>query len=134
MKVLLVFTLAALGLASQTVPTFAHGTGTVTLIPISAVGTGLVTAGSRCNKPAAIDGDAYVEEPAIAMEQGVSGTALVKIDLSAKGALAGEAMFESSGNPWLDRAALESPAMTHFTPEIANCTAVGGSYLYRVDF
>jgi TonB family protein len=132
MKVLSILALAALGLATQTIPAFGSTTATITLIPLST--TGLVTASDRCNKPAAVDGDAYVDVPEIATLQSVGGTTLVKIDLTAKGMLADEALFESSGNVWLDRAALESPKMARFTPQVANCTSIGGSYLYEVEF
>jgi protein TonB len=134
MKWLFLSVLAVVCLASQTVPAFAADKGTVTLIPLSAEHAGIVSAPSKCNKPAAIDGEMFVDVPAIASLQGITGTTLVRIDLSATGALSGEALFESSGNPWLDRAALDSPKAARFIPEMVNCTAIGGSYLYQVDF
>jgi hypothetical protein len=126
--------LAALTLATQTVPAFAGDKGTVTLIPLTSLHTGVVGAPSKCNRPAAIDGEMYVDVPEIASLQGVTGTSLVRIDLTATGALSGEALFETSGNPWLDGAALQSPRMARFIPEVANCVPVGGSYLYEVAF
>jgi TonB family protein len=116
------------------VPAFAAEQGTVTLIPLNSLNTGVASAATSCNKAAALSEEMYVDVPDIAILQGVTGTSLVRIDLTAKGTLAGEALFASSGNPWLDRAALASPKMARFTPEIVNCSAVGGSYLYEVDF
>jgi TonB family protein len=134
MKCLFLLVLAAFGFATQTVPAFGADKGTVTLIPLTGVGTGVVSGSSRCSKPAAIDGEMYADVPKIASLQGVTGTALVRIDLTAKGTLSREALFETSGNPWLDRAALESPKTARFIPEVANCVPVAGSYLYEVDF
>jgi TonB family protein len=134
MKWLSLVVLAVLALASQTEPALASNTGTVTLIPLSSLHAGVASAISRCNKPAALDGEMYVDVPNIDILQGVTGTTLVRIDLNAKGVLTGESLFSSSGNPWLDRAALASPKAARFIPEMMNCTAVGGSYLYEVDF
>jgi TonB family protein len=134
MKWCFLLVLAVLAFLTQTVPAFAADKGTVTLIPLTALHTGVVSAPAKCNKPAAIDGEMYVDVPKIASLQGVSGISTVKIDLSATGALAGEALFASSGNPWLDLAALDSPRTARFTPEMVNCAPVAGSYLYQVDF
>ena len=134
MKWVLLLALAALCFTSQTVPAFAADKGTVTLIPLTSLHTGVVGGSDKCNKPAAIDGEMFVDVPTIASLQGVTGTTLVKIDLTATGALSGEALFETSGNPWLDRAALASPRMAQFIPGMVNCEPVGGSYLYEVGF
>lgn len=134
MKWLFLSVLAALCFASQTVPAIADDKGTVTLIPLTPVHTGIVSASAKCTRPASIDGDMYVDAPKIAALQGATGTTSIRIDLTATGVLAGEVLFETSGNPWLDRAALESPKSARFIPEMANCTAVGGSYLYEVNF
>jgi TonB family protein len=133
MKWLSLLMLATLCFAAQTVPAFAS-TGAVTLIPLNSLHTGLVSGPDKCNKPAALEGEMSVDVSDVAILQDVSGTTLVRIDLTAKGTLGGEALFKSSGNAWLDRAALQSPKMARFTPEIVNCAAVGGSYLYEVYF
>jgi TonB family protein len=121
-----------LALAVQTLPTAAFSMPPISLIPISppivAVGTGP----PGCNVAARIDGTAYWEKPAIAQETGASGTAEVKIDLSPSGNLTGEALFASSGNAALDRAALMSPRLTRFSSAIVNCRHIGGTYLYEV--
>lgn len=134
MKWLSLVVLAVVAIAAQTEPAFASTTATVTLVPLTSLHTGVVSVSDRCNKPAALDGQAYVDLPEIPALQSVSGTTLVRIDLTAKGTLAGEALFATSGNMWLDRAALDSPKTARFTPEMVNCAPVGGSYLYEVDF
>jgi len=70
----------------------------------------------------------------IALEQRAAGTTLVEFRLSAAGKVTDQKVAVSSGNRWLDRAALESVAASHFSAEVRDCKAVGGTYLLRVDF
>lgn len=77
---------------------------------------------------------AFFEMPTIAAAQGATGTAGVAIELSPTGSLVSESVIQSTGNPNLDRAALRSARMSRFTPEVSNCSAIGGSYLYTVTF
>lgn len=132
-KCLAFLAFAALNVLAQSLPE-ASSAATVKLIALASPHAGLVSAPQPCNKPAAIVGDAYADMPAIASMQGVTGTTRVRIDLTFAGNLSGIALFDSSGNPWLDRAAVSSAESARFTPEIANCEPVGGSYLYEVDF
>ena len=88
----------------------------------------------NANVAAAVNGTPFFEMPAIAQGQGATGTSGVAIEISPAGALLSESIIEPSGNPNLDRAALLSARMTRFTPEISNCAAVGGTYLYTVTF
>jgi len=126
---------AALALTSVTSPALAFSTAhpVITLSPVAPTDVG-VSGPHECNAAAAIDGTPFFEMPAIAAEQGVAGIAQVKIDLTSSGRLAGAEMFASSGNRWLDAAALLSARMTRFTSEISNCQHVAGSYLYEVEF
>ena len=94
----------------------------------------LVTACASRDIPAQVAGDAFFQMPTIASEQGIDGTATVKIALNANGALVSHEIFTSSGNAWLDRAALQSARMTRFSAETRNCERVGGTYLYAVQF
>lgn len=92
---------------------------------------------STCRTPnvdAAVNGTPFFEMPAIAAGQGATGVSGVAIQLSSTGALVSESILESSGNPNLDRAALLSARLSRFTPEVSNCRAVGGTYLYSVTF
>lgn len=135
MNVRLYAAAAALALASQTLPALASNTyPTVKLIALSPAQVAVVTSRPGCSASAGVNGTPYFEMPTIAHEMGVSGIAQVKIDLTSAGNLAGEQIFSTSGNRWLDAAALQSARMTQFTPEISNCVHVAGSYLYEVDF
>jgi TonB family protein len=107
---------------------------TIYLLPLSATGVAVSSTGKRCFAPAAVDGEAYWQAPMIAAEQGVGGIVQVRIDLNSAGTLTNEGIFASSGNLFLDDAALRSAVLTKFVPEVANCERVGGSYLYEVDF
>ncbi|HLI96582.1 MAG TPA: TonB family protein [Candidatus Baltobacteraceae bacterium] len=122
MKTLVYVAVAVLSFVSQTI-----SAGAVTHVAIAGASHG-------CTAPASVDGTPYWRMPTIAEDEGASGIAQVKIDLTAAGDLAGATIFSSSGNPVLDQAALESARMTRFTSEVANCKHVGGSYLYQVEF
>jgi TonB family protein len=110
----------------------------VTLKPLhpQTAKTAVVGAISSCANPNsdAQVASAFFEMPAIAEAQGATGTAGVAIQLSANGSLVAEYVLQSTGNPNLDRAALLSARMSRFAPEVSNCAAVGGSYLYTVTF
>jgi len=85
--------------------------------------------------PPKITAGLTVEMPAIADEQGItSGESVVEIGLSPKGDLISATIEKSSGNRWLDAAALRNARNTLFTPATTNCEPVGGTYLYVVDF
>lgn len=101
-------------------------------VPASSMG--LVSTCRVASVAAAVNGTPFFEMPGIAQSQGATGTSGVAIELSPTGALLSESIIEPSGNPNLDRAALLSARMTRFTPEISNCEAVGGTYLYAVTF
>jgi TonB family protein len=86
------------------------------------------------NTSAGIAGDAFFEAPSITAAQGLTGTSTVKVQLSSTGALLSNSLFASSGNRWMDEAALRSARMSRFSPEVRNCERVGGTYLYAVEF
>jgi protein TonB len=64
----------------------------------------------------------------------VSVTAKIRVDLDAAGAVTGASVYESTGYPQLDRAALEAARESRYAPEEKNCRDVSGSYLFTVDF
>ncbi|HKU66409.1 MAG TPA: TonB family protein [Candidatus Baltobacteraceae bacterium] len=123
---------AALMLAAYAVPSLASPGAK--LISIGPTHVAAISHRPGCDAPASVDDVPFVEVPHIAADQGATGTAQVKIRLTAAGELAASEMFSSSGNPWLDNAALLSARMTRYTAEVANCERVGGTYLYEVDF
>jgi TonB family protein len=128
---------SALSLALAALFTAPGLCATITLTPLvlgQAYPPVLVNTCASPNIPASIAGYAFYETPSIAAAQGVTGSASVKIDLASNGGLVSNSLYASSGNPWLDAAALRSARMTHFTPELRNCQHVGGTYLYTVDY
>ncbi len=126
----------AVSITAAALPAFASVTHAPAITLLSTTGSTLAVEGKAngCNRPAQIDGTPYWEIPTVAAEQGAAGIAEVKIDLSPTGALLRESLFSSTGNGMLDRAALLSPRLTRFAPELVDCNRVGGSYLYVVEF
>lgn len=87
------------------------------------------------NADAAIKGQAVEPDyPDIARQQGLQGTAQIKVTLSAQGSVTGVTVYKSAGSAALDQAALNAAKQTSYTPEIVNCVPTGGSYLFRADF
>ncbi len=127
---------AAVGMClSAAAPAEAFSVAVHPLHPHSAKASLLGVAGA-CRNPDvdARVASAFFEMPAIAEGQGATGTSGVAIELSSAGSLVSEYIIQSSGNPNLDRAAMLSARMSRFSPEVSNCAAVGGNYLYTVTF
>ncbi len=110
---------------------------TVSLTPLVVAQNTLPVLVNTCaspNIPAQVSGDAFFQMPSIAAAQGANGISIVKIQLNSSGTLLSHDIFASSGNPWLDQAALQSARMTRFTPETRNCEHVSGTYLFAVQY
>jgi protein TonB len=87
------------------------------------------------NAPAAIKGSPVEPEyPDIAREQGAVGTALIKVTLSAEGAVTDVSVNKSAGNAALDKAAMDAAKSTQYVAETTNCVPTAGSYLFQADF
>ncbi|HEX5275455.1 MAG TPA: energy transducer TonB [Candidatus Rubrimentiphilum sp.] len=78
---------------------------------------------------------------AISPDQTASGfaadtnvTAMIKVDLDASGSVTGVSVYASTGSMELDRAALQAARESTYAPEMRDCQAVPGSYLFRVEF
>jgi TonB family protein len=112
----------------------AAGATTVRLVPLSPPVIGASV--STCAVPFAPAGvtAAVTELPAIAVAQNASGIAAVRVALDARGRLVGESILSSSGNRWLDRAALRTARLSRYAAETRNCGRVGGEYALVVDF
>jgi TonB family protein len=130
----LIAAVAALGLSAQATASAYTTEPAITLIPLSQSHVAVSSSRPGCDAAAAVDGIPFYEMPAIAEGMGVHGTSQVKIDLTSDGSLAQEQLYTSSGNQFLDNAALKSARLTKFTPEIISCESVAGSYLYDVEF
>ena len=62
----------------------------------------------------------YTDTPEIARQDGINGTAIVTADLKPNGYVMEAEIARSSGNRWLDEAALDSARQAHF---VGNCAA-----------
>jgi periplasmic protein TonB len=97
----------------------------------------LAAAASFCSngdREAAVLSPAPVEIPRIAQMRGSTGTARVRVDLSAAGAVEYTTIAQSSGDRSLDTEALRVAKATTYLPEIRNCEPVAGAYLFEVNF
>ena len=74
------------------------------------------------------------ELPVIAAEQQRTGVVAVRIDLDPRGTLARASVLQSSGNRWIDLAALRTARLSAFNSEVQDCERVGGAYAFIVDF
>jgi TonB family protein len=122
---------AAMSLALST----AAGAATIRLVPLSPLAVGASVA--PCAVPfrsAAVTEAAPADVPAIAAGQNVTGIAEVRIVLDPGGRLTEQAVLASSGNRWLDRAALTAARQSNYRAEVRACAPVGGAYALVVDF
>jgi TonB family protein len=104
----------------------------VRLVPLSPPS---VAASVTCKAvPASISNAALADLPAIAAEQNITGTTAVRIDLDAAGRLTKSSVLASSGNRWIDQAALRAARFSRYSAEVRDCAPVGGAYAYIVDF
>ena len=74
------------------------------------------------------------QEPPIASDQGLTGTAKIKVDLDASGTVVGTSVYLSTGSTQLDQAALDAARQSRYAPEQIDCKDVSGSYLFTVEF
>lgn len=65
---------------------------------------------------------------------GASGTAQVKVTLTASGGVEAVSIYRSTGNLMLDRAALRAAHASSYVAEQRDCLPVRGTYLFTVDF
>ena len=127
--------LAALALANVLGFSSANA-ATITMLPLHPSQAGSEGASRTCSSDhaAGFSGPAFVEYPPIAQLQGVAGETRVRIDLSERGMLRAAAVDRSSGNPWLDKAAVAAARSLRYSPEVTSCEAVAGSYALSVQF
>ena len=113
----------------------AAGAATVRLVPLASAQTvGATVSGCATPSSAATVAAAPVDYPAIAAAQHVSGIAQVRIAIDPRGALTATSLMTSSGNRWLDRAALRAARLSRYSAEVRNCAPVGGEYAFVVEF
>ena len=93
--------------------------------------------GATCkisSAPATVSPVVPADIPTIALLQGATGNTTVQVTLSETGALETATIAESSGNQWLDKAALSAVRGQKYSPEISGCQPVSGSYFVSVEF
>lgn len=105
----------------------------VTSVPASAAGASHSTCSTQA-AAAAITTHVPADYPLIAAEQNVSGNALVKVDLEPTGTVRDATIAQSSGNEFLDEAALLAARQQTYSPQIVDCRPESGSYLLGVEF
>lgn len=110
----------------------AAGAASIRLVPLAPTSVGAsVTCAAA---PASITHAEPADLPAIAAEQNVTGITSVRIALDASGRLTNSSVLESSGNRWIDQAAVRAARFSRFSAESRDCTHVGGEYAFVVDF
>jgi TonB family protein len=77
---------------------------------------------------------APVELPEIAAQQRVTGITTLRVDLDARGRLGSAAVLQSSGNRYIDEAALRTARTARYGAEVRDCERSGGTYALVVDF
>jgi TonB family protein len=114
----------------------AAGAATIRLAPLTAplAGDTLSASLTGCSAAASVAAAAPAVLPTIAASQNITGVTAVRVALDRRGTLTGASVLASSGNPWLDRAALSAARLSRFAPEVRNCERVGGEYAFLVDF
>ena len=74
------------------------------------------------------------ELPEIAAQQHVTGTTAIRVDLDARGNLGAASVLQSSGNRYIDEAALRTARTARYGAEVRDCERLGGAYALVVDF
>ncbi|HEX3464032.1 MAG TPA: energy transducer TonB [Candidatus Elarobacter sp.] len=107
------------------------GAATIRLVPLGAETISATL--NTCSAAASVVAAPAVIPP-IAAAQHATGVTALRVTLDPHGALTGASVLASSGNPWLDRAAVSTARLSRFTPELRDCERVGGEYALLVDF
>ena len=74
------------------------------------------------------------EYPKIPKDQRITGTSVIRVDLSETGAVLGTSVAVSSGSNTLDRVAIRTVRSMVFAPEMRLCNTISGSYAVEVEF
>lgn len=59
---------------------------------------------------------------------------IITITVTAKAEVAGASIVQTSGTPIIDMAALLAARQSTYSPKIANCSPVAGTYMFRANF
>jgi TonB family protein len=126
---------AAIAAALSLTLAAAADAATIRLVPLSPRTAGAsITACAAPFASAAITAAAPADLPAIAAGQNVTGTTAVRIVLDPGGRLTEHSVLASSGNRWIDQAALAAARQSRYSAEVRECAPTGGAYAFIVDF
>ncbi len=86
--------------------------------------------------PVALNADSPIEYPRALFDQGIEGTVLLKLYVDAAGSLVPDSsqVFESSGYPALDSAALAGAGQLRFSPGVRQGEPVAAAFIQPVEF
>lgn len=86
--------------------------------------------------PVALNADSPIEYPRGLFEQGIEGTVLLKLYVDSAGGLVSDSsqVFESSGYPALDSAALAGADQLRFSPALHDGDPVAAAFLQPIEF
>jgi len=93
-------------------------------------------AGRKELPPVALNADSPIEYPRALFDQGIEGTVLLKLYVDAAGGLVPDSsqVFESSGYPALDSAALVGAGQLRFSPAVRQGEPVAATFIQPVEF
>jgi len=86
--------------------------------------------------PVALNAESPIEYPRALFEQGIEGAVMLRLYVDSAGALVGDSssVFESSGYPALDSAALAGAAGLRFSPALRDGKPVATAFVQPVEF
>ena len=86
--------------------------------------------------PVALNADSPIEYPRGLFDQGIEGTVFLKLYVDSAGVLVPDSsqVFESSGYPALDSAALAGAGQLRFSPALRDGDPVAAAFLQPVEF
>jgi len=86
--------------------------------------------------PVALNANSPIEYPRGLFDQGIEGTVLLKLYVDAAGSLVPDSsqVFESSGYPALDSAALAGAGQLRFSPAVRQGEPVAAAFIQPVEF
>jgi TonB family protein len=88
----------------------------------------VIAANTSCNAPAMVTAPVPPRPPAGTK----SGWADIKVTVSPNGSVTKAVVAHSSGDPAINKAAIDAATASTFSPKMVNCKPVAGTYLFRV--
>lgn len=89
---------------------------------------------AACTNPNAVA--RYIDGPAPALPHGVKarGSATVRVTIAPSGSVLRASVWKTSGSPQIDQAVLDAAKGSKYSPQLIDCKAVEGAYLFHADF